>query len=351
MPFIYILSDLTSFFPKYKVGHHDGNLNKLISRYVTYIPCLKVHTLFYIEDFICSSNVESNFKEKHYDNRIVNINGKRSEWFTMDLDEIMSSLNSIIHDHIKIKYTMTMYNEINLKFPDGNTNYMEHLISERKVKTARQEPVQVSVHEADREYAINNFCELIGIRNLHTNRPILQDIKIAFSQDEIDQKSDSHILIYFDTRSLIRRPDELDKPGYKISDKCENVAKLCAKAFGIFNTSIKSVQGAMSVIARSLQLWSEAQVINGQQVNKQINNIRVRYTPYLIVIKKTDVHIAYQLKSYKELEADKNIYDNPIIREIAEWMAKVLNVSDTSKVDEIYSKIIETGYKDALKFL
>jgi hypothetical protein len=197
-----------------------------------------------------------------------------------------------------------------------------------------------------REYAIKELCRLLNISKTFYPNTIPPD---HFDQTFLVKKANNHYLVYFDTRSLARRTDEPEKSGYKISDDCEKIAKLCSGAFGLTSKSIKSVQGAMSIFTKVLNLWSQAKVVNGIYVDKQINNVRIHYIPYLIVTRKKDVIIACQLKSYKELEADKDIFSIPVVRELAEWMAKVLNISAKPKIDEIYSTIIDSDYKNAFK--
>lgn len=45
-----------------------------------------------------------------------------------------------------------------------------------------------------------------------------------FEQELLAKKVNKNYLVYFDTRSLGRRPEEVNKPWYKISDECERVA-------------------------------------------------------------------------------------------------------------------------------
>jgi hypothetical protein len=106
MSVIYVLSDSENI-NRYKVGSHTGKLEKLKSRYITAIPTLVVNYFIETPD---AKQIENIFKQIHINRRIKNANENISEWVTMKLDEIVSSLLaiSIQCDSSKVNGTTTM---------------------------------------------------------------------------------------------------------------------------------------------------------------------------------------------------------------------------------------------------
>lgn len=94
MSALYVISDLNNSKHR-KVGLHTGSIDDLKSRYITAIPNLIIH---YFIELPNAKFVEDTFKTKHIKDRIKNVNGNKSEWVTISLDEIMTSLLSIIRD-------------------------------------------------------------------------------------------------------------------------------------------------------------------------------------------------------------------------------------------------------------
>ena len=91
---IYVLSDRSNK-GKYKVGTHTGSFSNLKHQYIKSIPDLEIH---YFIETNNSKSIEYRFKETHRNNRIVSNNGNFSKWYLLSLDEIISSLTTLIDD-------------------------------------------------------------------------------------------------------------------------------------------------------------------------------------------------------------------------------------------------------------
>lgn len=88
MYFLYIIEGGKS---GYKIGIHSGGKRKLIKRYITALPSVRIHRLFNYSSRLTALRVEKHIKTKYYNNRIINSNGNASEWFDLkncELDSI-----------------------------------------------------------------------------------------------------------------------------------------------------------------------------------------------------------------------------------------------------------------------
>lgn len=89
---IYILAN-PRILGEYKLGIHQGGLQKLQNRYRTYIPDVKIH---YMIENIHARKIEKQFKNVHADSRIpfeLKRGGENlSEWYEMPLDQIITDL-------------------------------------------------------------------------------------------------------------------------------------------------------------------------------------------------------------------------------------------------------------------
>ena len=91
---VYVLSEPSNGNPnRYKIGSHTGELNKLISRYITSLPDLVVH---YFIELNNAKEIERIFKTNFENKRINNRNGNKCEWVIMSIDEIITGLSLII---------------------------------------------------------------------------------------------------------------------------------------------------------------------------------------------------------------------------------------------------------------
>ena len=98
---IYVLSDpLNESVGRYKVGSHTGSLQKLISRYITPMPELKIHC--FVETPM-ALDIEAMFKIMFPERRVVNINGHKSEWYLIPLQDIIETLNYLLSVDLNIK--------------------------------------------------------------------------------------------------------------------------------------------------------------------------------------------------------------------------------------------------------
>ena len=74
----------------YKIGVHSGCKGKLIKRYITALPSVRIHRLFNYSSRLTALKVENHIKNKYYNNRIINANGNASEWFDLKSCELNS---------------------------------------------------------------------------------------------------------------------------------------------------------------------------------------------------------------------------------------------------------------------
>lgn len=92
---VYVISDpLNESVDRYKIGSHTGTINKLVSRYITSLPELKI---YYFEKTPLPLDIEAYFKRTSGPKRIININNNKSEWYIMPLQDIISTLNSLLN--------------------------------------------------------------------------------------------------------------------------------------------------------------------------------------------------------------------------------------------------------------
>jgi len=71
-----------------KIGVHTGSLKRLLGRYSTYIPNVKVQLLINNVD---ARVLENKFKKSHETHRVpIEHTGRMSEWFMMELATITS---------------------------------------------------------------------------------------------------------------------------------------------------------------------------------------------------------------------------------------------------------------------
>lgn len=88
--YIYVLSDPAHIKEgKYKVGSHGGNMDDLITRYITALP--EVQVFCFIETAIYSM-IEAIFKSKYSDKRVGNVRGHGSEWYKLKLQDILDEI-------------------------------------------------------------------------------------------------------------------------------------------------------------------------------------------------------------------------------------------------------------------
>lgn len=105
---------------KYKVGSHNGTLNKLVARYITALPQLRINYFIYHEDAI---NIERKFNNLFYDYRLINKNGITSEWFIMPLNNIITNLSNIISKS-NVQYQSFIYKETCVILPSDNNEIL-----------------------------------------------------------------------------------------------------------------------------------------------------------------------------------------------------------------------------------
>jgi hypothetical protein len=154
----------------------------------------------------------------------------------------------------------------------------------------------------DKQHAITKFCSLIQVLNLLTDRSIPPDITSKFNMEEVNTKSQTHVLIHFDTRYFTQGTPV---PGKEISKECLETAYLCTGAFDMHDKSITRVNDAMNIFIVSLHRFINAEVIPGNICQKQIDNQRFNFTPYLICVNKRIINIVSRLKTYEELDKNK----------------------------------------------
>lgn len=375
MSFIYILSDEYSSIEKYKVGYHSGTLDELITRYITAIPRLNIHYFIY---FYNAPDIENSFKNLYRHKRVLNINNTASEWVSMCLEDISNYFLKLINEYKTIRYRganvlLPEYMEETFIYKNkiiNNNIEKEFIIEESKIiQRFKNNPSQESLTflgkhyeiinnahdhlmkninyifktnlglvipifhtESDiyKKYAIEKWCELLRTLNLFTDTGIPDYCQDLFDPDIILRKSDEYHLVYFDTRYLARTSGEPERQGFQISDKVLELANFTAGAFGLDVKSIKTIQAVIKILERSIHLWLESDIITGRRFEKQIDNNRIKFTPYLICAKKKYVEIAKQLKTYEDLEKDYSI--------------GIVNI-DTNKEQKNISSIIQENTK------
>lgn len=139
---LYILSDPNSKTECYKVGSHTGSLKKLISRYQTSIPKVKIN---YFVETNKAADIENKFKQLHIDSRIHNRSGSLSEWFEMPLDKIIVSMINLI-----CKFKSDVMNETTILSFKGETSDSSDY-SETSDESDHEPPILVIESESDSE--------------------------------------------------------------------------------------------------------------------------------------------------------------------------------------------------------
>lgn len=299
----------------YKVGSHDSTLKRLISRYITSFPYLNVHYFIHIKD---AHDVESIFKEKYRSYRIANMNNRLSEWVTMPLEDIINGLLEIIQQltnstlyYYKYKETwvisddqdkINQYNKCSLKqnladIVQVDDDEIVHNLGDHIRATMNLCPTTTQ------QMAINKFFELINVSNLFISRWIPHGIESCFHHkaNEINEKLESCVIIYYDTRFFVRQPGEPECK-MQISDRCHETAILCSDTFGFHSKTINTVATANKIFVTMLMKYFNASIITGKCYDQCWYGQRIRFTPYLICLKKE-----YYEMANKETEKYKAI--------------------------------------------
>lgn len=268
-----------------------------------------------------------------------NITSRLSEWFMMTLEEISAyffdlidqSYKTIIHkittvivpEHVQYSAPIKSKPERKEVIPDESHPFEKDLIikyfkaechpDNKTLETFRNNytyidniytEIQDRCLVSDKKFAISELCRLLNISKTYLPNNIPNK---GFDPSLFANYSDKCCLIYFDTRTLLRGSDESVRLGYQISDEAERIAILCSNIFGLNTKGVKSVKGVMNIITCTLELWSNAKILEGTRKEKQINKVRIRYKPYLIMTKNKLIEIAHNLKSCEELEVEKQI--------------------------------------------
>ena len=91
---LYIVSDpLHQSVNRYKVGIHNNTRKALIARYITDLPEVIIHA--FIKTNV-ANQVEHILKHLHTDKRVMNVNGRLSEWYILPLGDLISEIYNII---------------------------------------------------------------------------------------------------------------------------------------------------------------------------------------------------------------------------------------------------------------
>lgn len=92
---IYVISTINkSIKHKFKIGKHKGTQKKLLSRYKTY---LINPIIFYFRPVINHTLVENQIKSKLDKFRIKDKDGAYTEWFQLELCQIIFEINNVIY--------------------------------------------------------------------------------------------------------------------------------------------------------------------------------------------------------------------------------------------------------------
>jgi hypothetical protein len=205
-----------------------------------------------------------------------------------------------------------------------------------------------SQSKVDQQFAIYKFSELIGMSNLLTGRWIPQGIEGCFMNkaSEINRKLKTRIFIYYDTRFFARQPDEpqrADRPNMQISDKCYEIAKLCSGAFGLHSKTINQVKTANSIFVSSLIKYFKVVIIDGDEYDQSFNGQRIRFTPYLIGLSRKYCDVASKLKTYEEIEKERNVVLTNTVSETLK--STVLNMTKQQLDQDEISECVESQVK------
>jgi hypothetical protein len=95
-------------------------INKLESRYGTYFPELHISLFLHTERAIY---IETMMKHVYYDQRSLNINGNKTEWFVMPLIDIISSITYLLNNNIHINEPLKICNRIHKEY----TQYVDYI--------------------------------------------------------------------------------------------------------------------------------------------------------------------------------------------------------------------------------
>jgi hypothetical protein len=90
---IYIIKGEDTY--KYKIGKWHSDINKLKSRYITPLPNVQIIQFTKVGDESTSLKIEKYFKIKYANNRMINDNNRKSEWYELNSDELQSVKNYI----------------------------------------------------------------------------------------------------------------------------------------------------------------------------------------------------------------------------------------------------------------
>lgn len=95
MTAIYVISDpLNESVGRYKIGSHSGSKEDLITRYITICPQVTIH---YFIETSRALDIEYTLKRMYKKMRIINNRGRHSEWYTMNLQDIINAINYIVN--------------------------------------------------------------------------------------------------------------------------------------------------------------------------------------------------------------------------------------------------------------
>jgi hypothetical protein len=164
MSSIYILKSGSSCEDVYKVGICSNGKNKLISRYLTYIPDVLVH--FYY-DTHNAKQIEKNIKSTFKDFRIPNSNNLSSEWFNLPLETLIDCINMLDSYFKKIQHIKANNNITNIDydFLIDKENFIIHdfLFHPEVPEKIKLLISKIFLHEDN--YYVNKFYNILSENN------------------------------------------------------------------------------------------------------------------------------------------------------------------------------------------
>jgi hypothetical protein len=153
MTSIYILSNNNVF----KIGKHTGNYDKLISRYTTSNINFNVILLKKYTQQNIAQVIENKIKTQYYDNRCLNINDNKSEWYNLSESELYDVKQIILSAENETKNTKPFSTQ-SMKYDVKYPNDIKHLYETNRIKTYKfQRPINAKRVNDIKKYIEDNY--------------------------------------------------------------------------------------------------------------------------------------------------------------------------------------------------
>lgn len=131
---------------KYKLGKHAGTLRKLESRYVT--PLINPIVYFFYPT-VNASDIENEIKKQLIENRVVNNNGRKTEWFCIELKVLINKIFDLDVQFRISENTVTKNNDSKTSKLELSLQIEKEKTKQMKIKLAMKEMNEPSVESED----------------------------------------------------------------------------------------------------------------------------------------------------------------------------------------------------------